>query len=252
MANLFIGFPVARAKIADMIAGAAPPTDHASQHESGGSDEIDCTDLIGAGGGVDVSDEGVIFYNTYLEGLVGINQSLGGAGAINNMVTYVQLDTTNTQDSYAEMFKQCDYLYAVASWAKARTLRAFLKLVSLTTWAGTGYFFSGYFVSNIGFGFEMTGGKLYAISIDGANKHSEELITLAGGGNTQEFMLKAILDPGVNVKYYIDGVLVATITDNLPTGETYAHRLWEAKIANAGIAEREQIYIGNITVIQAA
>ncbi|GAH85805.1 unnamed protein product, partial [marine sediment metagenome] len=72
MANLFIGFPVPRARIADMIEGSAPPTLHApqhesggtdeveflkltdhahkSEHESGGDDEIDCTDLAGAGG----------------------------------------------------------------------------------------------------------------------------------------------------------------------------------------------------------
>ena len=44
MANLFIGFPVPRAKIADMIEGAAPPLDHATQHEYGGDDAIDPTD----------------------------------------------------------------------------------------------------------------------------------------------------------------------------------------------------------------
>jgi len=252
MANFFLGFPVARAKIADMIAGAAPPTKHHTQHESGGTDEMDVTALVGAGGGVDVSAEDVIFYNTYLESLDGINQATGGAGAINEQKTYVQLDTTNTIDSYAEMFKQCDYLYSVASWAKARTIRADLGLVSLTTWGGTGYFFTGYFTGNIGFGFEITGGKLYAISIDGANKTSDELLTLAGGGNNQRYELKAVLDPGVNVKYYIDGALEATITTHLPTGTTYAHRLWELKVANAGIAEREQLSAGQITVIQEA
>lgn len=252
MANLFLGFPVARAKIADMIAGAAPPLEHHSRHENGGDDEVDCTGLEGAGGGVDVTDEDVIFYNTFLESLDGINTAVGGAGAINEMKTYVQLDTTNTQDSYAEIFKQCDHICAVASWAKARIIRATIQLTSLTTWGGTGHFFSGNFTSNIGFGFEMTGGKLYAISIDGANKHSVEIATLAGGGNNQKVCLKAVLDPGVNVKYYLAGVLEATITVNLPTGVTYAHRLWELKVANAGIAEREQASTSNIFAMQAA
>lgn len=40
MANLFIGFPVPRAKIADMIAGAAPPLEHYENHEPDGSDPI--------------------------------------------------------------------------------------------------------------------------------------------------------------------------------------------------------------------
>ena len=40
MANLFIGFPVPRAKIATMIEEAAPPLEHAQNHEPDGSDPI--------------------------------------------------------------------------------------------------------------------------------------------------------------------------------------------------------------------
>jgi len=50
MGNQFIGFPVPRARIADMIAGSAPPKIHHTGHETGGDDEIDCTGLAGAGG----------------------------------------------------------------------------------------------------------------------------------------------------------------------------------------------------------
>lgn len=40
MGNLFIGFPVPRARIADMIEGAAPPLEHFENHEPDGSDPI--------------------------------------------------------------------------------------------------------------------------------------------------------------------------------------------------------------------
>lgn len=40
MSNFFIGFPVARAKIADMISSEAAPLDHASDHFPSGSDPI--------------------------------------------------------------------------------------------------------------------------------------------------------------------------------------------------------------------
>lgn len=40
MANLFIGFPVPRAKIATMIEEAAPPLEHVFNHEPDGSDPI--------------------------------------------------------------------------------------------------------------------------------------------------------------------------------------------------------------------
>ncbi|GAH23253.1 unnamed protein product, partial [marine sediment metagenome] len=40
MGNLFIGFPVPRAKIAEMIEGSAPPIIHHDRHEAAGDDEI--------------------------------------------------------------------------------------------------------------------------------------------------------------------------------------------------------------------
>lgn len=46
MANLFIGFPVPRAKIALMIEGAAPPLEHIDNHLPGGSDPIVATSGI--------------------------------------------------------------------------------------------------------------------------------------------------------------------------------------------------------------
>lgn len=55
MANLFIGFPVPRAKIADMITGAAPPLNHVSNHLPDGSDPIV---LPG-----DISDDEVLQWN---------------------------------------------------------------------------------------------------------------------------------------------------------------------------------------------
>jgi len=58
MSNFFLGFPVSRAKIAEMIEGYAPPISHHGRHEDGGDDEIDCTGLTGAGGGTSLIDRG--------------------------------------------------------------------------------------------------------------------------------------------------------------------------------------------------
>jgi len=49
LSNLFIGFPVPRAKIADMISGGAPPLDHAFNHFPDGSDPIALPGDISAG-----------------------------------------------------------------------------------------------------------------------------------------------------------------------------------------------------------
>lgn len=46
MGNLFIGFPVPRAKIATMIEEAAPPLNHVENHEPDGSDPIVLPDDI--------------------------------------------------------------------------------------------------------------------------------------------------------------------------------------------------------------
>jgi xanthosine utilization system XapX-like protein len=47
MGNLFQGFPVTRAKIADMIASDAPPALHKLQHQASGTDEITVQGLLG-------------------------------------------------------------------------------------------------------------------------------------------------------------------------------------------------------------
>lgn len=45
MPNLFSGFPVSRAKIAEQISGSAPPINHVTNHENGGTDEISLAGL---------------------------------------------------------------------------------------------------------------------------------------------------------------------------------------------------------------
>lgn len=55
MANLFIGFPVPRAKIADMIEGAAPPLNHIVNHRPPGSDPLVLPD--------DIEDDQIVKWN---------------------------------------------------------------------------------------------------------------------------------------------------------------------------------------------
>lgn len=47
MPNLFSGFPVSRAKVAEIITGEAAPKNHVTDHESGGDDELSVTSLSG-------------------------------------------------------------------------------------------------------------------------------------------------------------------------------------------------------------
>ena len=75
MANLFIGFPVPRAKIADMIEGSAPPLEHITNHLPPGSDP-----LVLPG---DISDDQILQWN----GTKFVGTAAAGNGAYPSPIT---------------------------------------------------------------------------------------------------------------------------------------------------------------------
>lgn len=67
----------------------------------------------------------------------------------------------------------------------------------------------------VGFGFYN--GNIYAIVCDGSNITANVVRTYA---SIESLTYGIIYDPGVSVEFYIDGLLVDTITTNLPTGSS--------------------------------
>lgn len=81
------------------------------------------------------------------------------------------------------------------------------------------------------FGWKMMGGDLYASNADGAaQKITDTGVDLPSG--TQRTRLKVVFNPGTDCKFYVNDVLKATHTENLPDYlHYYLHFVVQTKTA---------------------
>jgi len=222
MGNLFIGFPVPRAKIADMIATAAPPTLHHADHEDGGKDEIDVTGLEGGGGLTLPWDD--IYFNEILQSKNCLYSSVGTSGVISEAGDGVTIDTGTDVNSHAAVYKYLAFVSPALTWPKARTL-----IINVD--------FSGSDGGNDGFllvcgrranykhiGFKVVSQVMYGTCYNG----SESTVQLTGGAKPAfsygEYSLKFVYDGAASVKFYLNGVERGEITTNIPSASSYANR----------------------------
>lgn len=248
--NLFLGFPVSRAKIADIVLGSAPPTVHATQHEDGGSDEIDTTGLVGAGGISFPTDD--IIFNTLFESIDGYKLAAVGSGAVSQNNTGTLIDTGVTSSSRAGLAKSHAIYYPSATWDKNRSLSVQLNIYSENSSDGIFWINSGTFGNYEHIGFKIDAGKLYATVHDGTSG-TEVLITDYGtGGFDINIHLKVHLTAGTNCKFYKDGVLESTITTNLPSGTTRALHLFNIDAQNESLSTQNYYYLTHLNFWQSA
>jgi hypothetical protein len=100
------------------------------------------------------------------------------------------------------------------------------------------------------FGFILDGAVLYASNANGTTQTKTDVSS--GITVTNTLFLKAIMDSGTNIKFYINGTLVATHTTNLPSGDTHTNRLWCSSIKNdAGTTTDRSLYLGSVTLMLA-
>ena len=147
MPNLFLGFPVSRAKIAEMIEGSAPPIAHAPWHLPDGQDPLILPADITAGqavgwdgskykgyaaggaGGPDLLTN--FFYQTFFESLDAFYQYVRYTGAITLYNYAVYLSTGAQINSRARLYKQCSVPTPGLTWAKKRELVVRASLTNL-------------------------------------------------------------------------------------------------------------------------
>lgn len=244
MGNLFLGFPVARAKIADMISSSAPAVIHHTQHEDGGSDEINVTGLTGAGGGLQVPFTNHLYANP-CSSKDNLNPTVTGSAVIALQPNGIILETFSTANSTALAQHDTENTLPHLAWTKARQFQCDAKLRSATSVTATMVLFTGDYTANRGFGFMVTGGKLYGYCGTGATNSSVELETLAAGSFTKYRNLRAIFTPAVDCKFYVDGVLLGTITTDLPSGTTNSNVIAQFYITNPGVSEDKYMVISN-------
>jgi len=248
LGNLFLGFPVARAKIADMISTSAPPALHHAQHENGGSDEIDATGLTGAGGGA-LFPLDIYLFTAPLESLSGYNQTVNGSASIVLAGDGITLDTGATANSEAYLDKQNYVSTTISAWSKSRQFEAHCYISSDTSKTGTFWLISGNKSSSRHIGFKILNGVLYGSVGNGSAETTTALQTLGASAFTAQRTLKAVFTATVDCKFYVDGVLLGTITTGLPTGTTSANQLFFAYVENTGVAQDKFIIISSMNTI---
>ena len=157
-----------------------------------------------------------------------------GTGTIVWGDTYLELNTGDTGGSFAGAAKGAVGLTGAFSWGKKRFfgMRVFLtpapdKIFHLVS----GYITNFFAVINTEphIGFKMDGPDLYGTVGNGTAESTLLLLTLLDPGY---YTLECVLTPGVECRFYVNGVDVGAITTNLPTGTAQADLMFFATIAN--------------------
>ncbi len=250
MGNLFIGFPVPRAKIADMIDGAAPPLEHKTQHQTGGSDEIDVTGLVGAGGlTLPFSD---FLYNTAFPSLTGMKEQVSGGGTIFLSDGGCQLYTDVASGDRARLYKQQALPPIPLTWEKNRQFNTKVSFYADGSpdrylYIGTGYPMTGH-----GFGFIVENGLFKTISNNATTPEEYTIADWSAGSFFEEKILRAHRTASDSIKFYVDGSLVYTSTTKIPTGTNQAPYLFYIDILLTASASYTEMYIANYDFWQEA
>lgn len=248
MGNLFIGFPVPRAKIADMISGAAPPLEHHTNHESGGDDEMDVTDLVGAGGVAfplrglwidDFSLDHPRYYTTFT-----------GDGEISRYKDKLTLKTTDTTSSTATLYRIIPQSIPLLTWDKKRHLvfQAYFDCDDKDNtyiWILTGNSGGDNYI-----GFEAYGGELSAINRNAAGTEHTLLKEFEGAFIGEDLVLEAIHFPAQKVEFWVNGVLQHTETSNVPAGTADANYIFYIYCGNCDSANNVQLDFSHIQFYQ--
>ena len=241
MGNLFLGFPVPRAKIADMIAGSAPPALHKTQHQDGGTDEIDVTGLVGAGGaGIGLND---LLFQTYFESLDGFYQSVTGSGVISISSSIVTLNTGATASSQATIRKDPYDTIPPWDWSKNCQLNLWARFVANASNIAEVWAIIGYEGANQHVGFYVYGGKLYGTVADFNAVSTLLLEDFGATAYNKARRLIAKLTAGVECRYWVNGVDKGAIITNLPAGLSGGQPLCYGRIKNLTAAEQKILYL---------
>jgi hypothetical protein len=235
MGNLFIGFPVPRAKIADMITGAAPPTIHHTQHEENGKDVLDGTKIPGAGGRKVLFTD--IFISGFFEGSAGYEPwaSLSGSSSVGE--SGLRLSTGTTANSVAKCGKVIWPIFPTFTWDKNRQLDIHTYLKSTISKIGLFWLISGDIDTDEHIGFKIVDGVLYGTVADNATEATLNIMTIGTGAWNTRLSLSVKFEPTAQAEFFVNGVSKGILTTNLPSGIGEAEQILQLYVKNTGVAE---------------
>lgn len=250
MGNLFMGFPVPRARIAEMIEGAAPPLEHAANHIPGGSDQIILSGDISAGQiiqwngtkfiGIATPSGGIatryadphIFLETSFESLDGFYTSDSGTASLTLAEDFLTLNTGTTNTSLAFIRKEHGIRLPLGSWDVARKFRVNVSFLGSINEVGINFIGSGGGYVSRHIGFVVLDGDLCGCVHNGSSLVTVSLDDWGSGSYSKTRYLEAIFTPGEKCEFYIAGVKEGEIDTGLPTGYTDAENWIAAYVKN--------------------
>lgn len=143
------------------------------------------------------------------------------------------LITGPTLNDWITMMKRDLFPIYQYTWSKKRQLR--FRLQSQIDNDATGYYLIG--TGNVAgmsnaFGLKFTPTKIIGFSVSVAPGAEIDLITALTPGEQYEHLYEITFYPGNGVYFYVDGVLMGSITTHLPTGSTSADYIVDIEMLN--------------------
>jgi len=240
--NTFLGFPVPKAKIAEMIAGAAPPLEHATWHEPDGSDPLvlpaditpdqvvqwDGTKFKGttpAVGGIGTCYEAAgLDFATWFESIDGYYKASSPANGYSLSSSLLSLFTQGGAADWASIYKDPSEFPTLPGWDKKAKFKTIVTFMANGDSLPKMDVLWGEPDTARHFGFIVRAGQLKASVGNGSVETlSAALEDWGAAGYYKTKILEADYKV-TSVDFYVDGVKVATISTNLPTGTTHARR----------------------------
>lgn len=201
------------------------------------ADKIKDWEVVKLGGSFDRTD---FHWITFFESLDGFSQLKTLTGYITLWGTALEIGTGATINSYALIYKEL-YVSNAFSWDQNRRLRT--RIYFNTNTNQTMYFAFGNTQSiptTKFIGFKVLNGDIYAVVSDGS---TETLVdTTINISVTTAYDFEVIYTAGVDAKFYINGVLKATISSDLPSGLTNANSLLSFFVSSQAAANKS-IYV---------
>jgi len=237
MGNFFIGFPVPRAKIAEMVEGYAPPLAHVINHLPLGSDPI--IEAMGynqvlvwnpgedkfetrpypTAGSAGVYADRNLFFHSCFQTLDGWEEYTNYDGSVTLDGYMVFLRSSTTSRGYARIMKYLKYGICPMSWTKERKFRVRARLRALSNKLGIIEIITGLTGNQTHFGFRIVDGEIYGISYYGSESITESLTVLGTGAYDEVVNLEAIFKPGDKITFNINESDYGDIQTNLPEGQ---------------------------------
>lgn len=210
MANQFIGFPVPRARIADMI-----------------DDE-----LAGAGYLTLPWDDAVHIID--FMSLDGADLYTAGTGSTTLNDDEVQVTADGPNNDAARIRKELLYSDPALTWSKNRSFSVKAALMSYGSANNHLRIGVGSVGVSKGFGFVVENNILRTYTYNGGLGTPHDIEDWSAAAFNNQRILKVVREAANCLKFYVDGVLVHTATTHIPTGTTNAQIIMSMEAINIG------------------